>query len=117
MSLEAKPAVPLSEREREREREIPLDALVLKYISCQKFHDEPLLVLCFDGCFSIVVFIAEFSDCCCVQETFEGDERFWFETMMVVIESALSTESKKHRDRYTEVLTTFNSRQRNLWQR
>jgi len=53
----------------------------------------------------------------CVQETFEGDERFWFETMMVVIESTLSTESKKHRDRYTKVLTTFDSRQSNLWQR
>jgi len=44
------------------------------------------------------------SDVCCVQEAYDGDERFWFESTMVVVDSTLNTESKKLCDRYLEVV-------------
>jgi len=43
------------------------------------------------------------SSCCGNQDMYDGDEHFWYESTMVIVESVLSTESKRRKDRYLEV--------------
>lgn len=41
------------------------------------------------------------------QETFDGDELFWYETSILVVDSTLNLEDKTELTKFSEVMTHF----------